>query len=145
MNLIGAALPVLLSVLAGALPQSAAAQDTAALVRRVAATATLAAQEYRIGVVDGRVVAEAEVDEARLFLEEARRAAASLPADSASPAATLDSLLTLVKGIGSPDSLDARVRTFTTALAERHGVTLGRNALGAWRAAFRPAVANGRT
>jgi high-affinity iron transporter len=105
-------------------PPTAVAQDTAATVRRVAATATLAAQEYRIGVVDGRVVAEAEVEEARLFLEEARRAATSLSGSAPDPVATLDSLLALVMALGSPDSLDARVRAFTIALAERHGVSL---------------------
>ena len=39
------------------------------MARRVAATAQLAAQEYRVGVVDGRVVAKAEVEEAALFLQ----------------------------------------------------------------------------
>src|SRR5688500_14148201 len=120
MNLIGA-LPVLLTVLAGGLPrQTVHAQEAAAagIVRRVAATATLAAQEYRIGVKDGRVVAEAEVEEARLFLEEARRSAASLPAGSGPGAvATLDSLLALVRALGSPDSLDAGARAIATALA----------------------------
>jgi high-affinity iron transporter len=125
MTLIGAALPILLSALASASPDTVVAQDSAAIVRRVAATATLAAQEYRIGVVDGRVVAAAEVEEARLFLVEARRSAASLTADpELDPVARVASLLALVKRLGSPDSLDARVRSFTTALAQRHGVSL---------------------
>ncbi len=125
MILIGAALPILLSAITFAPPQPAAAQDSAAVVRRVAATATLAAQEYRIGVVGGRIVAAAEVEEARLFLEEARRSAASLAPDSAlNPVATLDSLLAMVKALGPPDSLDLRVRTFANALAQRHGVSL---------------------
>ena len=125
MTLIGAVLPILLSAPPSVSPQSLAIQDSAAIVRRVAATATLAAQEYRIGVVEGRVVAAAEVEEARLFLEESRRTAASLVADSSlDPVATLDSLLALVKGLATPDSLDARVRSFTTALVERYGVSL---------------------
>jgi high-affinity iron transporter len=124
MTLIGAALPILFSALVFPSP-CFATQDSAAVVRRVAATATLAAQEYRIGVVDGRIVAAAEVEEARLFLEESRRSAATLATDSAlDPVATVDSLLALVKGLGEPDSLDARVRSFTTALAKRHGVSL---------------------
>ncbi|HEX7919082.1 MAG TPA: hypothetical protein VF454_06725, partial [Gemmatimonadales bacterium] len=57
-----------------------AADDVPATVRRVAATSALAAQEYRIGVHGGAVVAPAEVEEAKLFLTEARRAAALLPA-----------------------------------------------------------------
>jgi high-affinity iron transporter len=125
MNLIGAALPILASTLAFALPSQAAAQDPAAVVRRVAATATLAAQEYRIGVVDGRVVAAAEVDEARLFLEEARRSAGDLPVEPGSaPVATLDTLLALVKRLAPPDTLDAGVRALATGLAERYGVVL---------------------
>src|SRR5687768_2757522 len=125
MTFIGAALPILLSALAFALPSQVAAQDHAAVVRRVAATATLAAQEYRIGVVDGRVVAAAEVDEARLFLEEARRSAGGLPTEPGSaPVAALDSLLGLVKRLAPPDTLDAGVRALATGLAERYGVVL---------------------
>jgi hypothetical protein len=45
MTLIGAALPILLSALTSASPANAIHQDSAAIVRRVAATATLAAQE----------------------------------------------------------------------------------------------------
>jgi high-affinity iron transporter len=126
MTLIGVALPVLLSVFPPApLQQVATAQDRTAIVRRVAATATLAAQEYRIGVVDGRVVAQAEVEEARLFLEAARRAAGELPSDSGTdPVGTLDSLLALVKRLASPDTVDARVRVLTTRLAEHYRVSL---------------------
>jgi high-affinity iron transporter len=125
MTLIGAALPILLSALTSASPASPVPKDSAAVVRRVAATATLAAQEYRIGVVGGKVVAVAEVEEARLFLEESRRSAASLPADATlDPVATVDSLLALVKRRGEPDSLDARVRSFAAALAARYGVFL---------------------
>ena len=46
MTLIGAVLPILLSALTSVSPT--AAQDSTAIVRRVAATATLASQEYRI-------------------------------------------------------------------------------------------------
>ena len=125
MTLIGAALPILLSALTPASPAAPVPNDSAAVVRRVAATATLAAQEYRIGVVGGRVVAAAEVEEARLFLEESRRSAASLAADSTlDPVATLDSLLALVKRRAEPDTLDARVRSFAATLAARYGVSL---------------------
>ena len=123
MTLIGAALPILLSALTSVSPT--AAQDSAAIVRRVAATATLASQEYRIGVAEGRIVAAAEVEEARLFLEESRRSAAALSVSTElNPVATVDSLLALVKGLGAPDSLDARVRSFNRALADRFGVSL---------------------
>ena len=77
MVLIGAGVRLLLTVaLTAQHPQ--ADGDPVPVVRRVAATAQLAAQEYRNGVQGGRVVAQAEVGEARLFLVEARRSAALL-------------------------------------------------------------------
>jgi high-affinity iron transporter len=106
-------------------PQQAALQDRAPVARRVAATSQLAAQEYRAGVVDGRVVAKAEVEEARLFLQEARRSAALLPAEAGKAAtADIDALLRLVGSTAPPDSLDAHVRSLTDGLARRLGVTL---------------------
>jgi hypothetical protein len=64
----------------GAVAQPLQGQDEVSVARRVAATAQLAAQEYRLGVDGGRIVARAEVEEARLFLSEARRSAGALPA-----------------------------------------------------------------
>lgn len=103
----------------------AAAQDRAPAARRVAATAQLAAQEYRIGVVEGRIVAKAEVEEAALFLEEARRSAAVLP-EAARPdaLAEIDALIKLVAGTAPADSLDAHVRSLTDGLTQRLGITL---------------------
>jgi len=105
--------------------QQAVPRDQTPVARRVAATAQLAAQEYRTGVVDGRVVAKAEVEEATLFLQEARRSAALLKPD-AGPAATadIDALLHLVSATAPPDSLDARVRALNEGLVRRLGVTL---------------------
>ena len=101
------------------------AGDSTAAARRLAATAQLAAQEYRIGVLDGRIVAAAEVEEARLFLSEARKSAASLPTGAADSAAReLDRLIGLVASTASPDSLDAGVRRLTAGLAARLGVDL---------------------
>src|SRR3954467_334584 len=75
-------------------------RNPAPVVRRLAATAQLAAQEYRIGVENGRVIAPAEVDEARLFLRESRRSAALLPPDLGSAAsARIDSLINLVNRV----------------------------------------------
>ncbi|MDQ3135966.1 MAG: FTR1 family protein [Gemmatimonadota bacterium] len=101
------------------------AQDRAPAARRVAATAQLAAQEYRIGVVEGRIVAKAEVEEAALFLEEARRSAAVLP-EAARPdaLAEIDALIKLVAGTAPADSLDAHVRSLTDGLTQRLGITL---------------------
>src|SRR5436190_17789535 len=114
MILTGAILPILFA--AATLPQQQASppKDPAPVARRVAATAQLAAQEYRVGVVDGRVVAKAEIDEAALFLQEARRSARLLPAEAGQAAtADIDAMLRLVAATALPDSLDARVRSLT--------------------------------
>src|SRR5215218_9276480 len=120
----------LLSIVLSAAPlqggqQPIVSQDRAPVARRVAATAQLAAQEYRIGVVDGRVVAKAEVEEAELFLQEARRSAALLPSEAGRAAMVeIDNLLALVSRTASPDSLDAHVRALGADLVQRLGVTL---------------------
>ena len=124
MVLIGGALLVGATLLA--VPQQTTGPtDPAPLVRRLAATAQLAAQEYRLGVVGGRVVLQPEVDEAGLFLQEARRSAAALP-ESVAPAAVaqLDSIIALVKQTGSPDSVDLHVGQLTTAVAAKLGVAV---------------------
>ena len=126
MILIGGLLPILLAASPlQATQQPVVSQDRAPVARRIAATAQLAAQEYRIGVIDGRVVAKAEVEEAQLFLQEARRSAALLPAEAGQPAAAeIDALVSLVKRTASPDSLDAHVRSLNAGLTERLGITL---------------------
>jgi high-affinity iron transporter len=99
--------------------------DPVPLVRRLAATAQLAAQEYRVGIVDGRIVSPAEIDEARLFLEESRRSAAALPAEfRAGAVARIDSVVALLERTASPDSIDARVRQLTSIISAELGVTL---------------------
>ena len=82
MIITGAILPIFFAAASLPQQQASATKDPAPVARRVAATAQLAAQEYRVGVVDGRVVAKAEVEEATLFLQEARRSAALLPAEA---------------------------------------------------------------
>ncbi len=106
-------------------PPRASTVDTVAAARRIAASVQLAAQEYRNGVVDGRVIAPAEVEEARLFLNEAKRSAAFLPPALVSPTlADLDRLLRLVNASGAPDSVAATARRATEALAKSLGVVL---------------------
>ncbi|HET6779353.1 MAG TPA: FTR1 family protein [Gemmatimonadales bacterium] len=124
MLLIGGALLVGATLLA--VPQQTTPPaDPAPLARRLAATAQLAAQEYRLGVVDGRIVLQPEVDEARLFLQESRRSAAALPAEVAVAAtAKLDSIIALVERTGSPDSVDLHVGELTRSIAARLGVEL---------------------
>jgi high-affinity iron transporter len=105
--------------------QEAGATDSVQTIRRLATTARLAAEEYRLGVRDGKVVLEPEVEEARLFLGEARSAAGRLPAAWAAPtAAELSRLLELVERTGSPDSVAAGVERVVTALAQAFSVEL---------------------
>jgi high-affinity iron transporter len=124
MVLTGGALLVGAALLA--LPQQTTAPtDPAPLVRRLAATAQLAAQEYRLGVVEGRVVLQPEVDEAGLFLQESRRSAAALPNGVAAAAvAKLDTIIALVTRTGSPDSVDLHVSQLTITIAAKLGVVL---------------------
>lgn len=99
--------------------------DSVTTARRIAASAELAAQEYRIGVVDGQIVAPAEVDEARLFLTEARRTAALLPSKAVDRAIEeIDRALSLVTSTGLPDSVDAAVRRLTDHLSSSLNVVL---------------------
>lgn len=124
MSLIGVA-QLLLLLNASPSPQQPAGDDPAPMVRRVANTAKLAAEEYRAGVRNGRIVASNEVDEARLFLAEARRSAALLPASQSRGAiASIDSIVALVDAVAPADTLEARAERLATALARRLGVTL---------------------
>ncbi|MGH7509612.1 MAG: FTR1 family protein [Gemmatimonadales bacterium] len=125
MVLIGGTVVLLAATLINPYQQPTAAGDPAPVVRRLAATAQLAAQEYRVGIVDGRIVAQAEVDEARLFLQESRRSAELLPREvSALVLGELDSIIRLVERTASPDSIDARVLRLTGSLSRRLGVAL---------------------
>jgi high-affinity iron transporter len=117
--------PLLLVALLSQPQQGNAGQDQAPVIRRLAATAQLAAQEYRIGIVDGRVVSPPEVDEAKLFLRESRRSAALLPVEARpGTLAQIDSLLQMVERVASPDSVDARVRRLAAGLSHQFGIAL---------------------
>ncbi len=105
--------------------QQPVADDPAPAVRRLAATAKLAAEEYRVGVRGGRVVAAGEVEEAKLFLAEARHSAELLPATEAKAAvAAIDSVAALITAVASPDSLDARVQALALGVSQRLHVSL---------------------
>ena len=74
---------------------------------------------------DGKVIARAEVEEAELFLTEARRTAAGLPLEvSKSTGEELDRILGMVRQTASPDSIDIRVRQLTAELSQKLGVSL---------------------
>ena len=100
------------------------AQDADA-ARRLANLAQLAADEYRLGVKAGRIVAPPEVEEARLFLAEARRNAAPLPAAAAAAArASLNTLEAMVARVADPDSVARGVDELVTTLAKALNLSL---------------------
>jgi high-affinity iron transporter len=99
--------------------------DSVAAGRRIAASVALAAQEYRNGVSGGKIVAPAEVDEARLFLTEARRTAGVLsPRLAAGTIADIDRMLELLTRVASPDLVAAGARRAADHLAVALGAVL---------------------
>ncbi len=96
--------------------------DSLAAARRVAASVGLAAQEYRHGVVGGRVVAASEVAESRLFLTAARQTAELLPDPVRQSTETeLDSVLAMVGRSAPADSVAAATVRIVAALARAMG------------------------
>ena len=122
---------VLIGMVAGTLCASAAiaqpntqTSDIAAAARRVAATAQLASEEYALGVSGGRVIAAPEVEEARLFLAEARRNAGRLPAETARRAvAALVEVEGLVSRSAEPDSVSRLVNELVARLGTELRIT----------------------
>lgn len=103
--------------------QQGAPAELAPVVQRIATTVQLAAQEYRIGISDGRVVSSAEVEEAQLFLAEARRTAGRLPPESSAPTISqLDALAAAIGRTADPDSVALAARALVSGLAERYQV-----------------------
>ncbi len=99
------------------------AQDTAVVVRRIAARTLLAAQEYGLGVTGGKITLQAEVDEANLFLEEAAKAALALPSDAAvETRAGIEALLGRIRRIELPDTVSLYADRLVSGLAKRFGV-----------------------
>ena len=106
-------------------PRAALGQATPALARRVADIASLALDEYQLGVRAGRVVSPAELEEAQLFLEEARRSAEGLPGGVAGPAmALLDRLIAGVKAHEPVERLVPSVAALRAHLSAALGVEL---------------------
>ncbi len=106
-------------------PRVATAQEPVAAARRLAATAQLAAEEYRLGISGGRVIAPAEVSEAKLFLTEARRNASRLPAGVGGRVRlALDSIDALVGRSADPDSVADRVAGMVDGLGRELGIAL---------------------
>ena len=112
--------PVAAGLLVGILAATPApAQDVAAAARRVAATVQLAAEEYRLGVSGGRVIARAEVNEAGLFLSEARRNLDRIPEPASTRArAAIDRLDSLVAHLAEPDSVARHAADLVASLGD---------------------------
>jgi high-affinity iron transporter len=106
-------------------PGQSPSQDPEALARRIATIASIAADEYALGVDGGQVVSDAELTEARLFFGEARDAAADLPVSVRREAvARLDSLLARAVRLDHPASLRADVDDLRRVLAAGLGIQL---------------------
>ena len=99
--------------------------DSTAIARRIAASVQLAAQEYRIGIAGGRVVAPAEVEEAKLFLAEALSTARLLPPGAATAtSAEIERMRQLIVSVGTPDSVEVLSRLALKVLSTTTGVML---------------------
>ncbi|HEY3219980.1 MAG TPA: cytochrome c/FTR1 family iron permease [Gemmatimonadales bacterium] len=90
-------------------PLAGQATDSLALSRRVVAAASLAAKEYALGVVPtgGQITQPEEVDEAKLFIQQAQFDVAGLPhAARAGSQHTLARIAQLLDSLAPPDSVN---------------------------------------
>jgi len=97
------------------------AMDSLAVARRIVAAAELAAKEYGAGVsaAGGRITAPEEVNEARLFLDQARLNVHALPSGVRDYAdSVLAQLGALVEDTAPPAQLEAAARALAERLAE---------------------------
>ena len=90
-------------------PLAGQAPDSLALARRVVAAASLAAKEYALGVVPagGQITQPEEVDEAKLFIQQAQFDVSGLPvAARANTHRTLSRIAQLLESLAPPDSVN---------------------------------------
>ncbi len=90
-------------------PLAGQAPDSLALARRVVAAASLAAKEYALGVVPagGQITQPEEVDEAKLFIQQAQFDVSGLPAAArANTQRTLSRIAQLLESLAPPDSVN---------------------------------------
>ena len=91
-----------------ATPLAGQAVDSVAAARRVVAAAALAAKEYALGVTPGggRITAPEEVDEAKLFIQQARFDVSALPAAVRRAAdSSLGAVAGMLDRLAPPDSV----------------------------------------
>ena len=117
---------LVLGLATGTIPTTLSAQtDEVTLARRIADVAAIAVAEYGAGVVDGTVVREEELDEARLFLAEARRLAADLaPAVGDAALAHLDRLVAGVETLAAESAVLEALDALRAELAAAVGADL---------------------
>ena len=115
-----AAAVLLLASLSRHLPVAATqtSPETREAARRIVATAHLAAQEYALAWQGGAITRREEADEARLFIGEARRSVAALPAGPARDAALELGAIARLLDAGAPaDSVAAHASALERRLA----------------------------
>ena len=117
---------LLLSLAAGMVPTLLPAQtDEVELARRIADVASLAIAEYGSGVVVGKVVRDEELQEARLFLVEARRLAEGLaPSKRDVVLPHLERLSAGVAALGAESVLQESLTAMRADLASAVGAQL---------------------
>ena len=90
-------------------PLAGQAPDSLALARRVVAAASLAAKEYALGVVTtgGQITQPEEVDEAKLFIQQAQFDVPGLPLPArAKSQQALNRIARLLESLAPPDSVN---------------------------------------
>ncbi|HXO84577.1 MAG TPA: FTR1 family protein [Gemmatimonadales bacterium] len=105
-------------------PLAGQAADSLASARRVVAAASLAAKEYALGVTPtgGQIVQPEEVDEAKLFIQQAQFDVASLPVDVRVVAGhTLTRLGEMLDRLAPPDSVRLVVDVMVIRITEAAG------------------------
>jgi high-affinity iron transporter len=110
-----------------ALPAATPAQDLAPedAARRIADIVALAVAEYELGVSDGRIMRLEEVQEARLFLDDARRSAERLPASVRTlTRQAIERLIAGVAALDDPGALRLEVDSLRAHLERGLGIAL---------------------
>jgi len=110
-------------------PLAGQATDSLAISRRVVAAAALAAKEYALGVTPagGEIVLPEEVDEAKLFIQQARFDVPGLPRAARSESERALTLIAqLLDRLAPPDSVgrvtDALIARITAAVGGAHAI-----------------------
>jgi len=105
-------------------PLAGQATDSLALARRVVAAASLAAKEYALGVVPtgGQITQPEEVDEAKLFIQQAQFDVPGLPAAArASTGRTLTRLSQLLEALAPPDTINRVTDSLVGSITDAAG------------------------